>query len=486
MIPADAAAVVAPFPRTPAIVREPAYQLIKRSLAWAVFCAAAGAVVLLPDIVMRRPINVLALLVGAATFAGALVLFLRSWWAADALGKGVEAVRTAVLNVVSGREAVLPRRLPDAETPAEIEAMLGSLALYQDEVTRERQGPDRRLVAVLGALASGVVVMTDQGQVSLINGTARELLGAVRARVGTSLFAALSRESVRAALKRARSAEGPVEALFERLDGVTLQGRISAMADDEGAIIIFPPVELDRHRPGVEFDLELHDVPPATAALSPDIRLDELPMVVVDTETTGLDVREDSVVSVGAVCAHGTRLFRNRLLDDLVDPGRPIPPPSTAVHGITDAMVRGARAFPEAWADLQRLARNRVVVGHNICFDLTILRAECERHGQPWEDLVFLDTLRLAARLNPTLPRHDLDTLAPVYRIDIQGRHTALGDAMVTAELFFRMLPRLQQQGFATLGQLLAFHDQGPVDIIAGQRQQGWIVDQPPVLRPEN
>jgi DNA polymerase-3 subunit epsilon len=318
--------------------------------------------------------------------------------------------------------------------------------------------------------------------VSLLNGAARELLGAARARVGTSLFAALSRDTVRAALRRARLAEGPVEALFERLDGVTLQGRIAALPGDEGAVIIFPPVELDRHRPGVEFDLELHDVPPAVDALSPAMRLDDLPVVILDTETTGLDAHEDSVVSVAAVCAHGPRLFRNRLLDDLVDPGRPIPAASTAVHGITDAMVRGARAFPEVWADLQRLARNRVVVGHNVAFDLTILRAECRRHGQPWQDPVFIDTLRLSARLNPSLGRHDLDALAPVYQIDIQGRHTALGDAMVTAELFFRMLPRLQQQGFATLGDLLVFHGQGPADIVAGQRERGWICDQPPGL----
>ncbi len=471
----------APLARNPATVRDPAYQLIKRSLAWAAACAALGALVMLPDIVTRRPVNILALLVGGGTFGAAIILFLRSWWAAEALGKGVESIRTAVLNVVADREAALPKELP-GETPPEIEAMLGSLALYQDQVTRERHGPDRRLVAVLGSLASGVVVLTDQGQVSLLNGTARALLGAQRARVGTSLFAALSRDTVLAALTRARKADGPVEALFERLDGVSLQGRVSALPDDEGAVIIFPPMELDRHRPGVEFDLELHDVPPARMALARDLRLDDLPAVTVDTETTGLDVRTDSVVSVGAVCSHGTRLFRNRMLDDLVNPGRPIPPDSTKIHGITDQMVRGARGFPEVWADLQRLARNRVIIGHNISFDLTILRTECRRHEQPWEDLVFIDTLRLASRLNPALDRHDLNTLAELYQIDIHGRHTALGDALVTAELFFRMLPRLQQQGFATLGDLLTFHGQGCADIIAGQKERDWITEQPESL----
>ena len=464
-------------------MHDPTHQLLKRTLIWAGACAAVGVLVLLPDIVARRPVSLLSLLVAAGTYLAATILSLRCWWAAEALGKGIETLRTSVLNLVADRDAALPTELP-GEIPPEIEAMLGSLALYQDEITRERQGPDRRLVAVLASMSSGVVVLTAQGQVSLLNNTARELLGAERARVGTSLFAALSRKTVLAAMARAQKSDHPLEALFERLDGVSLQGRVAALPDQEGAIIIFPPVELDRHRPGVEFDLELHEVPPATTALSLDLRLDELPVVIVDTETTGLDVRVDNIVSLGAVCAHGPRLFRNRLIDDLVDPGRPIPPDSTKVHGITDAMVRNARAFPEVWADFQRLARNRVVVGHNVPFDLTIMREECRRHQRPWIDLVFIDTLRLASLLNPTLGQYDLDTLAEIYQIDIHGRHTALGDALVTAELFFRMLPRLQQQGFGTLGELLRFHCTEARDVIAGQRERNWITAQPESLRP--
>lgn len=464
-------------------MREPAHRLIKRSLVWAGVCAGAGAVVLLPDVVAHHALSPLPLLVGGATFGVAIVLFWRAWRAADRLGRGIEGVRTAVLNLVADSDAAVPRQvMPDM--PAEVEAMLGSLALYQDQITRERHAPDRRLLTVLGSLASGVVLVTDQGQVSLLNNTARELLGAERARVGTSLFAALSRESVLAAMERARKAGRIMESLFERLDGATLQGRIVTLPDDEGAVIIFPAVELDRHRPGVEFDLQLHDVPPVAEPLHLELRLEDLPAIVVDTETTGLDALNDRVVSLGAVCAHGTRMFRSRLMDDLVDPGVPIPPASTVVHGITDEMVRDARAFPEVWSDFQRLAQNRVVIGHNIPFDLTILRAECQRHGRPWEDLVFIDTLRLASLLNPTLGRFDLETLAEIYQVDLRGRHTALGDALVAAELFFRMVPRLQMQGFGTLGALLRFHCTEPVDIIAGQREQNWITTQPERLRP--
>ena len=382
-----------------------------------------------------------------------------------------------------GAPAVAQLAAPPAGTPIEIEAMLGSLTMYQNEVTRERRAPDRRLVAVLAALRSGVVVITEEGQVSLLNAGARQLLGRERARVGTSIFAALSRESVRRALEKVEKAERSLEAVFERLDGVELQGTVTSLADDEGAIIIFPPVELDRHLPEVDFDLGLHDVPPVTAELSLDTPLEELPVLVLDTETTGLDAKNDRIVSVGAVTAHGTRLFRARMIDDLVDPDVPIPPASTAIHGITDDMVADARLFPEVFANIERMAAGRVIVGHNICFDLTIMRSECWRHGRPWEDRVFIDTLRLASLLNPTLRKFELETLSELYQIDLHGRHTALGDALVAAELWFRMVPRLQQQGFKTLGDLLQFHCQEAVDIIAVQNRAGWITTQPEKLR---
>ncbi len=457
------------------------YQTIKSCLLWAVVCAAIGASALGRVAATDQTPGHGTWFVVMVTGVWSLALLVRAWVIADRLGAGLAAVRTAVLNLVAEHDAVPPDGLGEG-LPAEIADMLASLARYQGDVIRERQAPDRRLVAVLASLASGVVVVTDKGQVSLLNYPARELLGAERARVGTSVFAALARDTVLHAIARAQDAARPVEALFERLDGVELQGRVAPLADGEGAVIIFPPIELARNRPGVEFDLGLHDAPPVVAPLSLGIPLDELPAVILDTETTGLDVATDRIVSFGAVCTHGTRMFRGYLIDDVVNPGVPVPPRSTAIHGITDAMVRDGRSFAQVYADFERLARNRVVVGHNIPFDLTLMRHECARAGRPWNDRVFIDTLRLASLLNPTLRRFELENLSQIYQIDLRGRHTALGDAMVTAELFFRMIPRLQQQGFATLGDLLRFQDTEAVDVIAKQREAGWIVSQPAAL----
>lgn len=459
-----------------------AHRTVSRSLIGAVVCSAVGMIALAHPALTGRPLGRGTVLVLAVAWIWGLVLVGRAWMVTSSLGQGLERLRTAVLNLVADHRAILPAEAR-AGLPPEIDELLGSLTLYQGQLSRERMAPDRRMVAVLATLASGVVVVTEQGQVSLLNYPARELLGAERARVGTSIFAALERDSVLRAIARAREKDRVIEAVFERLDGVSLQGRVASLPDDEGAVVIFPPMELTMHRPDVEFDLELHDVPPATAPLHLDLPLDELPLLVMDTETTGLSVVTDRVVSVGAVSVHGSRIFRAHMLDDLVDPGVPIPPASTAIHGITDEMVAGARTFPAVYADLQRMARNRVVVGHNVAFDLTILRQECKRHDRPWDDLVFIDTMRLASLLNPALKDFSLEQVSRLYQIDLHGRHTALGDAMVTAELFVRMLPRLQQQGFGTLRQLLRFHCSEAVDVIAGQREQGWITGQPPALR---
>lgn len=451
-------------------------------MIWAAISASAGAATLLPSVIRGKPVGTAGLVTGALTMAAALFLFVRAWRAAHRLGDGIERLRTTVLNLVADNDADLPDLTRRRLSP-EIRALLGSMEMYQGQITRERRAPDQRLIAVLAAMNGGVVVATEQGQVSLLNNAARDLLGAERARVGTSLYAALDRGRLMKAIARAEKADRPVEAVVERLDGVELQGRISALPNGEGAILIFPPVELQKHRPGVDFDLDLHDVPPVRGDLDLSLSLDELPAMIVDTETTGLDVNNDRIVSFGGVCAHGTRMFKSRMIDDLIYPGVPISATSTAIHGITDEMVADARTFPEVYADFQRMAVGRVIIGHNIPFDLTIIRQECERHGRPWDGFVFIDTMRLASLLNPTLGKYDLETLADIYHIDVHGRHTALGDAMVTAELYFRMVPRLQMQGFATLKDLLAFHCRHAVTVIAVQKNAGWITTQPARLR---
>ena len=99
-------------------------------------------------------------------------------------------------------------------------------------------------------------------------------------------------------------------------------------------------------------------------------------LVVLDTETTGLDPERDRIIDIGAVRLGPDLDVRERFVT-LVDPGVPIPLFITRLVGITDADLRGAPAFPQAFADLREFAGDAVLVGHNAGFDRSVLNACC-------------------------------------------------------------------------------------------------------------
>ena len=385
--------------------------------------------------------------------------------------RSLERLRGAVITLAASEDAVLP--LLPAESDAEsarLHAALGELAARD---ARDRMAPDARLTAVLGAVTEAVVVITDQGQVSLVNYPAKALFGAERVRVGTSVFAALKRDPVVAALARSEKSGGVEACELESVDGGRLTAWVSALAEHGGAVLCFQADLQARHQAELEHDLALHDQPPPAAAIGDATRLDALPVVVLDTETTGLDVETDRIVSVGAVRLHGLRVYRSRSLDRLVRPGQPIPPSSTAVHGITDDMVADAETFETVFAELRGLLEGCVVVGHNLPFDLAMLRRECALAGIDWQPPRFLDTLPIVVALDPELANFDLEGLAARFGVDIHGRHTALGDSLVTAEIYRRLLPQLIEAGVTTLAEAEAFTQRASM-VLKRQRQAGW------------
>ena len=100
-------------------------------------------------------------------------------------------------------------------------------------------------------------------------------------------------------------------------------------------------------------------------------------------------------------------------------------------------------------------AHDTVLVAHNAAFDMRFLELKRERCGIAFEQPV-LDTLLLAAVAQPAQQSHSLEAIAERLGVPVLGRHTALGDAMVTAEVFMKLLPLLAERGVHTLGQALA------------------------------
>jgi DNA polymerase-3 subunit epsilon len=180
-------------------------------------------------------------------------------------------------------------------------------------------------------------------------------------------------------------------------------------------------------------------------------RLDELAYTVFDTETTGLHPAQgDEIISIGAVRIVNRRLLRQETFEQLVDPRRPVSAAAMRVHGIGPELLEGQPTIQEALPAFARFAEDTVLVGHNVAFDLQFLKLKEAstgvRFGQP-----VLDTLLLSAVAHPEHDDHSLEAMAARLGVSVIGRHTALGDAILTGEVFLGLLRLLAGRGVVTL-----------------------------------
>ena len=184
-----------------------------------------------------------------------------------------------------------------------------------------------------------------------------------------------------------------------------------------------------------------------------DTPLTELAYAVFDTETTGLEpTKGDEIIQIGATRIVAGKLRRQECFEQLVDPQRPLSAAGLAIHGIEPQMLQGKPTIAEVLPAFHAFVHDSVLVAHNAAFDMRFLQLKEAATGLRFDQPV-LDTLLLSAVLHPQQETHRLEAIAERLGVPVLGRHTALGDAMVTAEIFLKMLPLLQAQGIHTLGQ---------------------------------
>jgi len=184
-------------------------------------------------------------------------------------------------------------------------------------------------------------------------------------------------------------------------------------------------------------------------------RLVELAYTVFDMETTGLAPSAgDEIISIGAVRIVNGRLLKSEIFERMVDPQRPLNPESTKVHGIDASMLAGQPKIEEVLPAFHKFCEDTVLVAHNAAFDMRFLELKEESARVRFEQPV-LDTLLLSAVAQPALADHRLEAIAERLGVPVIGRHTALGDALLTGEAFLRLLGLLQERGIATLGEAL-------------------------------
>jgi len=240
-----------------------------------------------------------------------------------------------------------------------------------------------------------------------------------------------------------------------------------------GVMISLPPLNQDHrlaiqsdieHRPvSYEFDLfnrgdwkELGQTP-----------LRKLTYVVFDTETTGLSPSKgDEIIQLGAIRIVNRQLLYHEVIDQLVDPKRFVPQESVAIHGIQPALLQGQPTIDKVLPHFHTFAENSVLVAHNAAFDMRFLQLQEEKTGIIFDNPV-LDTLLLSSIIHPNQESHSLDGLAERLNVTIVGRHTALGDAIVTGEVLVKMIPLLEAHGIYTLADALAAAAQSPFAKVA-------------------
>ncbi len=188
--------------------------------------------------------------------------------------------------------------------------------------------------------------------------------------------------------------------------------------------------------------------------------IDEVRFVLLDSETTGLDPCKDRLITIGAVAVRAGEI----LLDDSYEALLKVAhnTSSVTVHGVTRQESEQGLEEPEALEQFLDYVRDGVIVGHHIGHDVDTFNAGYERHFGFRLLNRHLDTMDLTLHLehDGAFPNREqirsftLDALCDLFGVTPHDRHTAPGDAFITAQVFLRLLKLAHRMGRTTLGGL--------------------------------
>ncbi len=316
----------------------------------------------------------------------------------------------------------------------------------------------KRLTALLTEIPVATILCSADDRIVLYDGQAAQVLAQIAVpRLGARLGAYFDARAIQAARGKLARSGKDVSFAASGIDGAQSFEMQMKHMDGGGYLLIIDAATVrlapEGNRP-LTFDFDLLDRAPAPALAETPLR--DLCFAVFDTETTGLLPHKDEIVQIAARRIFGGRLVEGEVLDMLVDPGRPIPPAATKVHGISDFMVAGKPDPDAAARAFHHFCEDAVIVAHNAPFDMAFLRRRSAQNGLTWDHSI-LDTVLLSAVLFGAAAPHTLDAICERLDVTIpaRARHTALGDAEATARVLLRMLPMLEARGLDTFGKVI-------------------------------
>lgn len=197
-----------------------------------------------------------------------------------------------------------------------------------------------------------------------------------------------------------------------------------------------------------------------------NLPLHDYEMVVLDTELTGLNVKKDEIVAIGAVRIRNLKICGSETFYALVKPDHQLHSPSTLLHRITPQELLKARSLEEILPEFIKFCGRAVLIGHYLRLDLEFINAAVARLMKGAIDSPYLDTMRLAMAYNEAKHGHYYDhsnisgaytlgALAKEFNLPEFAEHNAFQDSMQTAYLFVYLVKKMEEYGFRTLNDFL-------------------------------
>lgn len=176
--------------------------------------------------------------------------------------------------------------------------------------------------------------------------------------------------------------------------------------------------------------------------------------VVFDIETTGIGAISNEIIEIGAVKISNQTITEK--FSTFVNPSRLIPYNIQELTGINDSMVADAPYIDEALPNFLKFCGDAVLVAHNASFDTGFINQKAKDRGIH-TDFTIIDTVSMARALLPELKKYKLDVVAKALGVVLENHHRAVDDANATAEIFLRLIKRLDDKDMHTLADLNKF-----------------------------